>query len=251
MGLGDTLASKVQVAAGDITVGIFGLNDLRGAGVDGATGGAGPNPDNWNELRSRVIAMATHFLIPEAAKVRMTNAAQTAVNPALTFGGSWTFGYSGNNAQVYTAAKGATVSGTTAAGDLLIIRMDANSAADAAITFSVTVDGASVGTFPSRAKYDANWEQTCLVIPLPTNAAHSFVITKTGGDVMMFESVDCVDTATDFSATLVYAPPLYLNDGSAVGWNVAASQQRDSSVSHWRSGMELRKRRRRTVCTGD
>jgi hypothetical protein len=222
-GVGTTPASRIAIEPGDVTLGIFGLNDLRGAGIDGATNGAGPNPSNYADLRARVMAMALTFLVPETAKKRSTNAAQTAGNPALTFSGVWSWNPVGNVSQMYTAVNGASVSGTTAAGDLLIIRYAVNSSADAAITFSVTVDGAAVGSFGVRSAYDANWTQFCLLVPLATSGTHTFTLAKIAGDGLLVESVDCVLTkpGSDFSATLIYAPPLYLNDSASVGWNVA------------------------------
>lgn len=231
IGSGASSASAVQIASGDITACIIGLNDLRGGDLGGAPGGAGPNPSNYAELRARVIGMATQFLIPESNKTRLTNAAQSAVNSALTFSGSWTVGWLGNAAQVYALANNASVSGTTAAGNVLVIRYGINSSADAALTFSVTVDGVDLGSYAARAAYDANWTRSAIVVPLPTRGTHTFTITKTGGDTLMLESVDCVDTKAMPATVFAYATPLYLNDSNGVGWNVAPSANSATAAS--------------------
>lgn len=231
-GSGPANAGQIQITKQTVTVSQIGLNDLRGVSQDSvATTGCGPNPDNYWTLRSKVQAMATHFLVPESAKVRMQTVDQTALNPALTFTGSWTRGLNGNSNFVYTTDVNVTVSGTTAPGNILIIRMGRGSA-EAATYFDLTVDGVAYPATYFKAAYDG-WAQDCAIFRLPSNGAHKFTITSRlpGGGACVLESVDCVDASSDFSAAFVYGVPLYLADGSNIGWGLTGITANSASAN--------------------
>jgi hypothetical protein len=188
-----------------------------------------------------VQACATHFLIPEANKLRATNAAQNAVNPAFSISGeSWTVGLNGNPGLIYTTGA-SDISGTTAFGDLLVIRFGRGVGETS--TWDIIIDGDLYPTWYSRASYDA-WSQDCIIIPLKTRAAHTFVLRarQPSGGANVLESIDCVDTTTDFGATLEYSTPVYLNDGSNVGWGLtgvianSASANSATGATAWAYG---------------
>jgi hypothetical protein len=218
-GSGASNASKIQILPNSITVGILGLNDCKGGQVGGTLGGCGTNPINFAAMRSKVHAMATHFLTPESSKVRMQNIAQTAVNPALTLGGggTWILGYNLNTGCIYNATTPVSITLTTAVGNLIIFRF--MQATGAGTAWTLTIDGVSYPNLDCDCPF-GNWSQTAIIVRVPTVAAHTVVLTSTAGYAMM-ESVDCVDASKDFGATLIYSTPLYIIDATGKGWDLS------------------------------
>jgi hypothetical protein len=232
-GTGPADASQVLIARDSITCVPIGLNDIRGIGTSTNANGCGPNPDRFAALRSKVQGMAVHWLTPEAAKVRMTNVAHTVVNPALTLGAAYTVGFGGRPDHIYMATDAGTISFTTPVGDLLVLRPSRDAAGIS--TWTPTVDGVVYPSFTTRTAYD-NWTEDCVLIKLPTVAAHTVVLTPgtvAGTESAMMGTCACVDTTTDFSASLIYTTPPYLNDGSLgnAGWNIAGANANSATAA--------------------
>ena len=212
---GATPAGRVQIDPGDVVCGVLGLNDLRGVDVSGGTAGCGPGPDNFPYLQTKVLAFVAQWLVPESAKIRLRNQAQTALNPGMTFSVAFTESLNGNASAAYTNSAGAYFQCTTPKGDLIIISFLKDSTASG--NWTITIDGTAYPVVSSIAKYDT-WSQTAIAIRVPTTSTHVVRVTNTSGVVLAAEWVSCVDTSTDFGATLVYSAPTYLNDGVNIGW---------------------------------
>lgn len=229
VGAGPSRATMLDIQTDDITLCIMGLNDLKGAGFGSANlTGCGPNPDYSSRLKSRAMYSATAFMVPLDARRKMLNAAESALNPDVAVTGSWTVGLGSYLNCAFTANGSATF--TTAVGNLLIIRYA--TILNGTARFSVTIDGVAHDTISAAASYDTSWCPDCIIIPLDTTKAHTVVLTRTAGS-MVLESVDCVDTSlVDFSATFGYATPNPLNDGvSPMGWNTGTTTANSATVA--------------------
>ena len=207
----------VQSLADDLCVGILGLNDLRGVSSTGATNSAcGALPSSKYTLISRLQADVTWNLIPETSRVRMHTLNNSGPNPAVTFTGTWNHaGINSNLNSSFSSTVGNTASLTTAVGDLLVIRYLSNYTSTG--TFTVTIDNVIYGPFSNKAAYDG-WVTDCIILQVSTVAAHSVVLTHVSGDNLIVDSVDCVDTSTDFGGVYLYSGPAPL---SPTGWAIA------------------------------
>jgi len=232
-GTGAATLDKTTVTKDTVSLCMIGLNDLRGVGQAGGTdqNGCGPDPSKFFSLRSKVQALATALLIPETQRVRMRDQAGTQLNPAVTFTGSWVQTLNGNNSFVYTTGSGDTASGTTAVGNLLVIRFGRGSA-ETTNYFDLSVDGVAQPQIWHRAAYDG-WAQDCVILRLPTTKAHTFTITARlpSGGACVLESVDCVSSGHNVGGTLIYGVPLYLNDGANVGWGLTGVTANSASAN--------------------
>lgn len=218
-GSGPASLNLLEPVPSDLFFGILGLNDLRGVNAGGGgTGGCGSDPANFPQMQAKAQALVTWLLAPETSRVRMHTKTNSGPNPAVTFTGTWDHagGFGANFS--FSSGSGDKAAFTTPPGDLLVIRFGAD--ASSSTTCSVTVDGVVMGYFSSKALYD-NWSLSSIIIPLPTNRAHEVVLTQTSSGNMMVDSVDCVDTSTDFGGTLLWSAPAYLPDGAGIGWSSA------------------------------
>lgn len=222
---GGTTASKTVIEKGDITVGILGLNDLKGAAVGADGSGCGPNPNNFGTLKSRVMAMALHFLIPETSKVRALNIGQTALNSAqVSTTGTWVVGLGANTDVIFSNTANSSITFNGLFGNLLVLNLNTiNATANGSL--DLEIDGVSYGQISRIAKYDDGWAADCILIPV-TNGSHSVKLTvPAGGGACVTRGISCVDTTDpDFSATFVYATPWQLNDGAGVGWGTGSNK---------------------------
>ncbi len=230
-GSGDAFASRLKIVPDDITLSIMGLNDLKGVGFGVANvTGCGPNPDNFQRMKSRAMHCALHFLVPYASRVKMLNDAENALNPAVAVTGSWTVALGEYKSCAFTSTAGASATFNTPKGNLLIIKYGTITTGNTA-TISVTIDGVSYGDLSAKASFDTNWCPDCMIIPLPTNQEHTVVLSRLASSPVI-ESVDCVDTTlNDFSATFVYATPGPLNDGVAIGWNTGTGTANSATAA--------------------
>lgn len=214
-GTGAASLDQHQTRIDDIFFGIWGLNDLRGVAAE-----SGSDPVNIPQLHRRVQAAATWCMVPETSRTRMHTVTNSGANPAVIFTGTWNHGgYNGNTNWSFTQTVNDSCSFTVPAGDLLIIRHGVSPAATG--IWSVAVDGVTVGQVSSKCTYGADWALSCTLFRLPptTAATRSIVLKLLSGDVLMPDSVDCLDTTRDFSATLVYSGPGYLVDAANTGWS--------------------------------
>ena len=105
-------------------------------------------------------------------------------------------------------------------------------ASGSSAVWSVKVDGVIVGYLSSKADYDSYWAYECTTFKLKTKAAHAIELTWVSGDNIVLDSIDCVDTSSDFSATLVYSTPGYLPTTAGLGWdNVIVANSALSNAS--------------------
>ena len=230
-GTGPAKASLLQIQSDDVIWGIWGLNDVRGINNLGSYavlpgGGPGADPVNANQLMRRVQSVATWFMVPETSRVRMHTQTNSGANPAVTFytpSTAWNHGgFQSNDNYSYCGVANCSITLTSTYGDLLIVRYGSSTGATGG-KFTVTVDGTLVQTVNIQATYDSSWATDCVIIKLPTKAQHSVVLTLTVAGNLMVDSVDCVDTATDFGATLLYSTPGNLPDGTGLGWSNAGA----------------------------
>jgi hypothetical protein len=213
-GVGAATLALHQPQIDDLVFGIWALNDLRGGSAE-----CGNNPVNWPQFQKRLQAVATWLMVPETARTRMHTLTNSAANPACTFIGTWVHtGFAGNLNFSYTQTVNNSVSFTTPVGNLLVLRFGIDAASTG--LWKVEVDGVEVAQVSSKATYN-NWALSSHIIRLATNQAHTVKLTLLSGDVMMLDSVDCVDMGSDFSATLVYSAPGYLLDAAGSGWSAA------------------------------
>lgn len=204
----------------DVFAGIWGLNDLCGVDSNAqSTGGCGPDPTNFPQWQSRVQAVATWLMIPEASRVRAHNAANSGANAAVTYaGGAWNHGgYSNNPGFSFGTNAGDTCQFTTTKGDLLVLRFGAPNTANGAMR--IEVDGVTLTEVNKNGGFDAYFLMDCIIIRLDTNAQHVVRLTQVGGGNLMFHSCDCVDSSRDFGGTLLYSPPTRL---TLAGWAAGA-----------------------------
>lgn len=223
-GNGESNSGLIQPKIDDVYFGILGLNDLRGiTDLGGTSGGCGPDPANFRQMASRVQAMATWFMVPETSRVRAKTLTNSGANPAVTYyspSTAWNHGGTLNGwANVsYSSVANSTATFTSTYGDLLVMRLCVASGASA--VYSIIVDGTVLYTGTSKGEFDS-WALDCVILKLPTKGTHTIVLTHVSGDNMVFHSCDCVDTATDFSATFLYSTPGNLPDSAAAGWSNA------------------------------
>lgn len=227
----------LQPRPDDVFFGIWGLNDLRGVSYGAGVGGPGSDPSLLPQMQAKAQAAATWMLCPESSRVRMHTLTNSGPNPLVTFTGTWDHAGGFGAGFSFSSTVNATASFTTPVGDLLIIRFGAD--ASASTVCSVTVDGVVVDNWSSGADYD-NWSLSCLIVPLKTRGAHSVVLTQTNAGNMMIDSVDCVDTSTDFSATLLYSAPAYLLDGVSTGWSFAGANEANGASAQSITGASVR-----------
>lgn len=217
-------AGLIQPQIDDVYMSILGLNDLRGiTDLGGTSGGCGPDPANFRQMASRAQAMATWFMIPETSRVRAKTLTNSGANPAVTYytpSTAWNHGGALNGwANVsYSGVANSTATFTSTYGDLLVMRLCVASGASA--VYSITVDGTVLYTGTSKGEFDS-WALDCVILKLPTKGTHTVVLTHVSGDNVVFHSCDCVDTATDFSATFLYSTPNNLPDAAGAGWSNA------------------------------
>lgn len=240
-GTGASTSSQIQILPTSVTLSIMGLNDLRGAGADGGgPGGAGPDPNTLAEVRNKAQAVAAYACIPEANKVRMRNLAESALNPNVTFTGSYTQGYGPNGMTqvIFTATQGATISFTSPVGDLLVVSLPRFVNASATCGWSITIDGISYPFLFTKGLYES-YSESLAIIKLPNVAAHSVVltaVTDSGTQSVMAQWIGCVDSTQDFGGTFIYSTPVDLGDGAATfGWN-APSYDRNSATANSATG---------------
>jgi len=226
-GTNQSNAALIQTALGDVTFGIFGLNDLNGIDVNAGNTGCGPRPENFPNLMTRVQAVASWFMVPESSRVRMHTLNNSGQNPAVTFSGTWNHGGFQNNPNFSfgSGANGEFVQLTTTPGDLLIIR---HATVNGTGTMRVTVDGVDVLDRSIQSQYESFFTIDSTILKLPAGGAHTVRLTAVGATLLMVDSVDCVDTSTDFSATLLYSPPTYL---TTAGWAATANSPNSSTVA--------------------
>lgn len=205
----------IQPFPTDVWLGIPGLNDLRGVSTNGTNASAcGSSPASRQTFVSRLQASATRVMIPEQFRVRMHKLDNSGANPAVTFTGAWNHaGINGNTNASISAAPGNTATMQVPAGDLIIIR--ALTSYQATGTFTVEVDGVTYGPFSSKGAYDS-WVTDCVMLRVP-NTAHTVKLTHLTGDNFVPDSVDCVDTRTDFGGFYLYSAPAPL---SPAGWAI-------------------------------
>lgn len=228
-GAGAAKGSLIQPDINDVTLGVFGLNDLMDIDTNAGPTGCGSKPANAACLITRIQAVATWFMVPESARVRMHTLTNSGPNPAVTFSGTWNHGgYAGNDNFSFnsSAASGDYVELTTPVGDLLIIRHA--TILGETNDMRVTVDGVDMMDRDLGATYDQYFCTDCTIIKLPTNAAHKVRLTRIGAGNLMVDSVDCVDTSTDFSATLLYSAIPHL---TTAGWAVGSPSNSSIAAS--------------------
>lgn len=213
-GAGAATLQQFQVLPDDLFMGVWGLNDLRGA--DSA---CGPSPANLPQMQAKMQAVATWLMIAEIDKVRAHTIGDAGANPLVTYAGAWNHGgFGGDPTMSYSSADGASASFTTGKGNLLVIWVGVDTGSTNQCT--VKVDGTVVGSWSTKAAYDS-WSLSCVLVPLENNARHDVVLTQVGAGNLMWKGAACVDTSQDFGASLLYSPPCYLSDSAGAGWSDA------------------------------
>lgn len=232
-GSGASNATLIQRGIDDVTFGILGLNDLNGIDVNAGNTGCGPVPANAPNLITRTQAVATWFMAPESSRVRMHTASNSGPNPAVTFGlgsgGTWVHtGYQNNpNFSISPGNAGDYVQFTTPPGDMLVIR-HATLGSDAG-AMRVTVDGVDILDRGLASQFDQGFFTIdSTIIKLSTGGTHTVKLTRVTPGVFLPDSCDCLDTTTDFSATLLYSPPTHL---TAAGWAATAASPNSSTLA--------------------
>jgi hypothetical protein len=211
-------ADAIQIRKSDLFIGFNPINDLCGQASNAVANGGYEGVSHIPQFQRRAQSVASFFAIPDAFHTRAVVGG--VKNPAVTYTGTWTVGYNngGSNSPnvVYSSTVGNTASYPTAYGDLIFVRFF--SALGATGTFTVSIDGVSQGTFSSSAQYDT-WSADLLIFRV-ARGTHTVLITHASGDNVMPHSVSCVDTSTDYSATLLYmAPPPQTAQGWSAGSN--------------------------------
>jgi len=226
-GNGPASTSVLTPQRDDVTFGVIGFNDVRGVN-DLSTitpPGCGTDPENMPNMITRAQAMATWFMVPESCRVRPKLIDNVTPNPAVTFTGGWNHsGYNGFQNVSYSNAANSTASFTTTPGDLIIVRFLSAYGLPAGLNnVSVTIDGVEVFNGSFKSTFDT-WAIDCMLFKCSSNGTHTVTLKQVAatGNVM-FHSVDCVDTSTDFSGTFIYSTPGNIGDGAGVGWSLAGA----------------------------
>ena len=218
-------AHRLRVERDWLIYGMVGFNDLRGGPYTiGGTlnAGCGPSGEAMRSYRKRLMYMVSHFCIPDANKVRaleFDGSGAYALNPAVTYTGTWTVGNAGIGAdQVASTTTGTSAAEmTTPAGDLVVVAyLNRLGAASPGVT--IEIDGVDYGEMSNAATYDAAFAPTCAIYQVPYAESHTVKLSRNGVS-MSWEWVACVDTSTDFGATMIWAPPSQLLDAASTGWS--------------------------------
>lgn len=221
-------AALIQTKTDDVTFGIFGLNDLNGIDVNSGNTGCGPIPDKFPNLITRTQAVATWFMAPESSRVRMHTLNNSGPNPAVTFSGTWNHGGFQNNPN-FSYGNGTTgdfCQFVTPPGDLLVIRHATVNGGTGQMR--ITVDGVDYLDRGLASQFENFFVIDSTIIKLPTGGAHTVKLTSVNSALIMIDSVDCLDTTADFSATLLYSPPTHL---TVAGWAATTASPNSSSLA--------------------